>query len=105
MRAICVEDEPLTLEYTAELCGKLSDIRTGYRSEEYLLETDGDENALRLIRAFPALKRIGENQLSFCESELSAFDLLRFVSDQRVPLLKFELKEPTLESLFMEVTK
>jgi len=23
MRAICVEDEPLTLEYTAELCGKL----------------------------------------------------------------------------------
>lgn len=24
MRAICVEDEPLTLEYTAELCGKLN---------------------------------------------------------------------------------
>ena len=36
---------------------------------------------------------------------LSAFDVLHFVSEQHIALLKFERVEPTLESLFMEVTQ
>lgn len=88
-----------------ETQGKLSDIKTRYRSEEYLLETENDAEIHRLTHAFPAMKQLGRNQLTFCESVLSAFDVLRFVSDQHIALLKFERMEPTLESLFMEVTQ
>ena len=88
-----------------EIHGKLSDIKTKYRSEEYLLETENDAEIRKLIQAFPAIKQLGRNQLTFCESVLSAFDVLRFVSDEHIDLLKFERVEPTLESLFMEVTR
>ena len=88
-----------------ETQGKLSDIKTRYRSEEYLLETENDAEIHRLTHAFPAMKQLGRNQLTFCESVLSAFDVLHFVSDQHIALLKFERMEPTLESLFMEVTQ
>lgn len=88
-----------------ETQGKLSDIKTRYRSEEYLLETENDTDMRKLIQAFPAMKQIVGNQLTFYESVLSAFDVLRFVSDQHIALLKFERVEPTLESLFMEVTQ
>lgn len=84
---------------------KLSDIKTKYRSDEYLLETENDTDMRKLIEAFPEMKQIGANQLTFCESVRSAFDLLRFVSEQHIVLLKFERMEPTLESLFMEVTQ
>jgi hypothetical protein len=32
-------------------------------------------------------------------------DVLRFVADQKIPILKIERTEPTLENLFMEVTR
>ena len=88
-----------------EIQGRLSDIKTKYRSEEYLLETENDADAHKLIQAFPAMNQSGRNQLTFCESALCAFEVLRFVSDQRIALLKLERVEPTLESLFMEVTQ
>lgn len=88
-----------------ETQGRLSDIKTKYRSEEYLLESENDADMRKLIQAFPTMKQIGRNQLTFCESVLCTFDVLRFVSDQHIVLLKFERVEPTLESLFMEVTQ
>ena len=88
-----------------ETQGMLSDIKTRYRIEEYLVETENDADALKLLQDFPSMKQIDRNQLTFCESVLSAFDVLRFVSEQHIALLKFERVEPTLESLFMEVTQ
>jgi len=88
-----------------ETQGKLSDIKTKYRSEEYLLETENDTDVLKLIQAFPSLKQIDRNRLTFCESVLSVFDVLHFVAERHIALLKFERVEPTLESLFMEVTQ
>ena len=88
-----------------ETQGMLSDIKTRYRSEEYLVETENDADALKLIQDFPSMKQIDRYQLTFCESVLCAFDVLRYVSEQHIALLKFERVEPTLESLFMEVTQ
>lgn len=88
-----------------EMQGKVSDIKTKYRSEEYRLELENDTDMRKLMQAFPTLKQIDRNQLIFCESVLSTFDVLRFVSEQEIALLKFERVEPTLESLFMEVTR
>lgn len=84
--------------------GKLSDIKTKYRSEEYQLETENTKDVDILKQAFSNMKHMGENQLSFCERNLSVFEVLRFVTDRQITLLKFERVEPTLESLFMEVT-
>lgn len=88
-----------------ETQGMLSDIKIRYRSEEYLVETENDTDALKLIQDFPSMKQIDRYQLTFCESVLCAFDVLRYVSEQHIALLKFERVEPTLESLFMEVTQ
>lgn len=88
-----------------EIQGKLSDIKTSYRKEEYLLETESDTDMRVLMQAFPAMKESGRNQLTFCETALSAFEVLRFVADRRIGLLKLERVEPDLESLFLEVTQ
>lgn len=89
----------------AEIQGKLFDMKAKYRSEEYLLETVTDADTGRLIHQFPQMKRTGRNQLTFSESALCVFDVHRFVSDWHIALLRMERVEPTLESLFMEVTQ
>ncbi len=88
-----------------EIQGTLSDIKTKFRSEEYMLEPENDSDILTLKQAFPNIKQISRNQLTFCESDHTMFDILRFVTDRRIALLKLERIEPTLESLFMEVTR
>lgn len=88
-----------------EIQGKLSDIKTKYRSEEYLLETENNSDLFKLLQVFPPMRQKGKNQLVFCEKELSAPQVLRYVADEQISLLKYERVEPTLESLFMEVTR
>ena len=90
---------------TAELQGRLADIKTRYRSDEYIAETETGAGADALRAAFPAMRRKGQNQLAFYEKDCAAFDVLRLVADQRIALLKMERQEPTLESLFMEVVE
>ena len=80
-------------------------MKTKYPSEEYRLEIENETDIRKLIRAFSVMKQLVGNQLTFCESELSVFDVLRFVSDEHIVLLKLEKVEPTLEALFMEVTQ
>ncbi len=92
-------------EGAAELQGKLADIKTRYRSDEYLLETESEAGALALTAAFPAMRKTGRNQLAFYEKDCSAFDVMRAVAEKQVALLKMERAEPTLESLFMEVVE
>ncbi len=87
-----------------EIQGNLSDIKRKYRSNEYLLETATSADTDALQQAFPHLRKTGKNQLTFLEHDYSEFELLRLVADKKISLLKFERKEPTLESLFMEVT-
>lgn len=89
----------------AGIQGKLSDIKTRYRSEEYQLETENDTDMIILMQTFPGMKQIGKNKITFCESDYKVFEVLRFVSDRHIAILKFERLEPTLESLFMEVTR
>lgn len=86
------------------VCGKLSDIKTMYRSEEYCLEVQNENDAEQIIKAFTEIKRIDQNRLAFFEGEHTLFDLLRFVADNQISILKLERTEPTLEGLFMEVT-
>ena len=85
--------------------GTLSEIKTKYRKDSYLLETDSPSGLQQLQQAFPRMRQTGKHQLTFRESEHNIFDVIRFMADQQIPLTKLERMEPTLESLFMEVTQ
>lgn len=83
--------------------GKLAAIKARYRREEYLLETDA-QGAAALQQAFPALIPCEAQKFRCNERELDPYTVFRFITDRRIPLMKWERIEPTLESLFMEVT-
>ena len=85
--------------------GKLSDIKTKYRSDEYLFEMAEEADVKRLLERFKNIKQTGNNQLIFNEKEGSVFEVLSFITDNRIPLVKMERVEPTLESLFLEVVE
>ena len=88
-----------------DLQGPLSEIKATYRREEYLLEAENRDALALLQKTFPGMRPQGTNQLLFREDTNTLFDVLRFVTDQKLPLLKLERLEPTLESLFMEVVE
>ncbi len=85
--------------------GKLSEIKSKYRREAYVLEAESEKAAQALTEAFPKMKPLGKGQASFCENDYAPSDILRFLADRRISLVKWEREEPTLESLFMEVTE
>ena len=90
---------------TVEIQGKLSEIKTKFRREEYLLETATDSDLSVIASAFPSMERVAPNQLILLENEHTVFDVMSFVAEKRIHLLRLDKIEPTLESLFMEVTK
>lgn len=83
--------------------GKLSEVHGKNRTEEYVLETVCEEDAKKLLAKFPMIKSIGQTQLMFSGSEELLFQVLGFLTEQKIPVLKVERQEPTLESMFMEV--
>ena len=88
-----------------DIGGKLSNIKTGYRSNEYVIETENDSDTVILLNAFPEAKEIDRNKATFSENKYSASEVLGFVANHRISLLKVERLEPSLEDLFMEVTE
>ena len=90
---------------TVDLQGPLSQIKSTYRREEYLLEAETPDALALLLKTFPGMRPQGQSQLIFREDDNTLFDVLRFVTDRQLPLLKLERLEPSLESLFMEVVE
>ena len=85
--------------------GKLTDVKAKYRRDEYLLETEKETDVSIFQENFPRIRKISRNQLSFYESDYPIFSILRIITERRIPILKLERVEPTLESLFMEVVE
>ena len=83
--------------------GKLSDIKTTYRTERYFLEPEREEDVRLLLQYFGSMEPEKGRGVSFCEEDHSVSEVLRFVADRNMPLIKIERMEPSLESLFMEV--
>lgn len=83
--------------------GKLSEMKSQYRSEEYLLEAECEVDIEQILKHFPKMKHSGKNQLCFDEKKYGLHEVLKFIAEQKVSVSKVERREPTLESLFMEV--
>ena len=83
--------------------GKLNDIKTRFRTEEYIIETENYNDSILLLRSFADIKALSSNKLVLRPKDSTVFDVLHFVTENKIALTKLEKSEPTLESLFMEV--
>lgn len=87
------------------ISGRLSDIKTKYRrNDEYKVEAEADSDLLRLSAAFPKIKLTERGCAIFSERDHALSEIYRFLADNRISLLRIERCEPTLESLFLEVS-
>ena len=85
--------------------GTLDEIKSTYRTDEYIIETETPREILMIKDAFPSMQSIGNAMLRFNEKEHGFFEVVRFITEKKLPVLKIERLEPTLESMFMEVVK
>lgn len=85
--------------------GTLSEVKSKFHGDEYLIETQEGTDLLQIQQAFPCCTKSGEKQLIFSAKNHAPSDLLHFIAGNNIPLLKWERTEPSLEALFMEVTQ
>lgn len=85
--------------------GKLDDIKSRYRTDEYLIETENDSVFPHLLQTFEGIRHGDGQQLIFRETKESVHDVLRYMVDHQIPIVKIERIEPSLESLFIEAVK
>ncbi len=85
--------------------GTIAELRSMRPSDGFIIETEQKETASTLIKAFGDLKATERNSLTFHGSKERFFDIMRYIAENRIPVQRIERIEPTLESLFLEVTK
>ena len=85
--------------------GKLDDIKSTYRTDEYIIETESEEPLDKLTKTFPYLQKTGRTMLKFKENKHSIYEVMNYLTANKISVIKIERLEPTLESLFMEVVK
>ena len=85
--------------------GTIAELRNNRSSDGFIIETEQKETAETLMKAFGNLKRTEQNTLVFHGDEDRFFEIMQYIAENRLPVQKMERIEPTLESLFLEVTK
>ena len=87
-----------------ELQGTVAQIKSKFRGDEYLLEAGSDQAVSLLQAAFPGAEMAEDQLLRFHQQSHDIHEVLRFVAEKRLPIVRLEQVEPSLEKLFMEVT-
>lgn len=84
--------------------GSVAELRNRRRSDGYIIETEHKEDAETLTKKFDDLRRTEYHTLVLHGSEKRFFAVMRYMAENRISVKKMEQIEPTLESLFLEVT-
>ena len=100
---ICT-DVALLNDGVIEVQGKLADIKARSRGNEYQIETVGEGDIARLCGEFGKIKLTDRCKAVFYESDYAIADVLRFVADEGISIIRIERAELGLEDLFMEVS-
>ena len=87
-----------------EICGKLNEIKNMNPKEEIVLEVENVNDQKLLLEEFSFIVN-KDNKLVFLANDNTLYDVLDFISKNKISLTKLEKLEPTLESLFMEVAR
>lgn len=85
--------------------GTIAELRNKRSSDGFIIEIGQKGAADALIKAFGDLKRTKQNALIFHGSEDRFFSIMQYIAENKIPVQRIEQIEPTLESLFLEVTK
>ena len=85
-----------------DIQGTISDVKAKYRKNEYAIETERGVDISEMLSRFSAMRTV-DGRVVFSEDKHQVSEVLKFISDRRVPILKIERLEPTLEDLFREV--
>ena len=84
--------------------GSIAKLRNKRSSDGFIVETEQKEHVDMLVKTFGDFKCREQNALVFHGSEERFFAIMQYVAENRIPIQKIERIEPTLESLFLEVT-
>lgn len=84
------------------LQGSVEEVRKSKKAAGIELETERPEDVSLLSSEFPFLKHLDGNRLLLEESERQ-WEIMKFVADKRIILLRLERQEMALEDLFLEV--
>ncbi|NMM92928.1 ABC transporter ATP-binding protein [Bifidobacterium oedipodis] len=84
--------------------GTIAQLRSRRTSDGFIVETERKEDADTLMPAFGDLRRTGQNALMCHGGEDCFFAVMCYIAEHRIPVQRIERMEPTLESLFLEVT-
>lgn len=95
--------------------GKLSDIKSSYRSDHLILQVFPSKKLsvfTEQLNKLPSINKIDYNNIknnsfSIFTTDLSktSIDIVKLLSENNIQLQKFEVNEPDLEQLFMEVVR
>lgn len=85
--------------------GTMDELRRRRASDGFIIETEQKEDVGRLRKVFGELRHGEQNTLIFYGNEERFFAIMQYVAENKIPVQKIERMEPTLESLFLEVTK
>lgn len=100
---ICTEAAFLN-DGTVAMQGTIAELRGMRPSDGFLIETERKEDADTLKRVFGGGKEAGNNPVVLHGSAEQFYDMMQFIAENRIPVQRIERMEPTLESLFLEVT-
>ena len=84
--------------------GTIAQLRSKRASDGFIVETERKGDADTLMQVFADLQRTEHNALMFHGGEDYFFAIMRYITENRIPVQRIERIEPTLESLFLEVT-
>lgn len=85
--------------------GSMAEIRDWHISEDFVIEVEYEEDTCRLLNAFSDCQAVGETKLTFRNNEKNIAEILAFIAEQKISIIKIERLEATLESLFLEVVQ
>lgn len=85
--------------------GSVAELKNIHHTHEFVVKTVKTEDMEYLLRTFDSVRQAEEDSLVFSGEESKMFEVLSFITEHKIPILKIERSEPSLESLFMEVAK
>lgn len=85
--------------------GTIAELRNKRVSDGFIIEIEQKGVTDALINVFGDFQYTEKNSFVFHGSEDRFFDIMRYIAENRISIQRIERIEPTLESLFLEVTK
>ncbi|MBO5041768.1 MAG: ABC transporter ATP-binding protein [Clostridia bacterium] len=84
--------------------GSVSALKAMRTSDEFYLVPSSSDDIIRILTAFGGEASVSGETLVFQGDEEKMFEVLKYLTDHRIPISKIERCEPSLESLFLEVS-